>query len=395
MSKTEWKEYKLGEIYEVHNGLSKGREFFGSGYPFISFSTVFNKWFIPEIITDFAQTTESEQESYSIKAGDILVTRTSETADELGMSCVALRDIPNATYNGFCKRMRQYNKDVDVDSKYVGYYMRNPEFRKKFQAFAGSMSTRASLTNDALLGLTIKLPPLAEQQRIAKILSSLDDKIELNNAINRNLEEQAQAIFKSWFVNFEPFGGKKPSDWAKTNIYSLANIIYGAPFSSKLFNTGKNGKPIYRIRDLKDQHSDVYTPENIEDAYLIQPKDIVVGMDGEFRPYLWGGEPGWLNQRVCVFENKRPKGKAFLYFTIKPLLDKVEKTQVATTVIHIGKKDFDKFEILLPSNDVLDKFDELTNPIIDQIVLKRLESKHLANLRDSLLPRLMSSELGR
>ena len=181
MSKTEWKEYKLGEIYEVHNGLSKGREFFGSGYPFISFSTVFNKWFIPEIITDFAQTTESEQESYSIKAGDILVTRTSETADELGMSCVALRDIPNATYNGFCKRMRQYNKDVDVDSKYVGYYMRNPEFRKKFQAFAGSMSTRASLTNDALLGLTIKLPPLAEQQSIAKILSSLDDKIELNN----------------------------------------------------------------------------------------------------------------------------------------------------------------------------------------------------------------------
>ena len=187
MSKTEWKEYRLGEIYEVHNGLSKGREFFGSGYPFISFSTVFNKWFIPEIITDLAQTTESEQESYSIKAGDILVPRTSETADELGMSCVALKDIPKATYNGFCKRMRQYNKDIDVDPKYVGYYMRNPEFRKKFQAFAGSMSTRASLTNDALLGLTIKLPPLAEQQRIAKILSALDDKIELNNAINRNL----------------------------------------------------------------------------------------------------------------------------------------------------------------------------------------------------------------
>ena len=185
-----------------------------------------------------------------------------------------------------------------------------------------------------------------------------------------------------------------PKDWKKANIYSIANIIYGAPFSSKLFNTEKNGKPIYRIRDLREQHSDVYTPENIEDAYLIQPKDIVVGMDGEFRPYLWGGEPGWLNQRVCAFENNRPKGKAFLYFTLKPLLDKVEKTQVATTVIHIGKKDFDKFEILLPSNDVLDKFDELTSPIIAQIVSKRLENKRLANLRDSLLPRLMSSELG-
>lgn len=184
---SEWKEYKLGEIYEVHNGLSKGREFFGSGYPFISFSTVFNKWFIPEKITDLAQTTVAEQENYSIKAGDILVTRTSETADELGMSCVALRDIPHATYNGFCKRMRQYNSDIEVYPKYVGYYMRNPVFRTKFQAFAGSMSTRASLTNEALLGLTINLPPLEEQKRIAGILSSLDDKIELNNKINDNL----------------------------------------------------------------------------------------------------------------------------------------------------------------------------------------------------------------
>ena len=393
MTNAEWKEYKLGEIYEVHNGLSKGREFFGSGYPFISFSTVFNKWFIPEIITDLAQTTESEQESYSIKAGDILVTRTSETADELGMSCVALRDIPNATYNGFCKRMRQYNKDVDVDPKYVGYYMRNPEFRKKFQAFAGSMSTRASLTNDALLGLIIKLPPLAEQQRIAKILSSLDDKIELNNAINRNLEEQAQTIFKNWFVDFEPFGGVKPKNWIQSDIYNIARIIYGASFSSKLFNKERNGKPIYRIRDLKEQVSEVYTSEEIDDAYLIQPKDIVVGMDGEFRPYIWGGEPGWLNQRVCVFENKRPKGKAFLYFSIKPLLDQVEKTQVATTVIHIGKKDFDRFEITLPSNEVLDSFDKLTNPIIDEIVANRQENQRLTTLRNALLPKLMSGEI--
>jgi type I restriction enzyme S subunit len=187
MKNEEWKEYKLGDIYEVHNGLSKGRDFFGSGFPFLSFSTIFNNWFIPQELDNLVQSTETEQESFSIKAGDVFVTRTSETADELGMSCVALKDYPKATYNGFCKRMRQYNKSIDVYPRYVGYYLRNPNFRKEFQAFAGSMSTRASLTNEALLGLKIKLPSLATQKEIANILSALDDKIELNNAINRNL----------------------------------------------------------------------------------------------------------------------------------------------------------------------------------------------------------------
>lgn len=116
-------------------------------------------------------------------------------------------------------------------------------------------------------------------------------------------------------------------------------------------------------------------------------------MDGEFRPYIWGNDEAWLNQRVCVFENKRPNGKAFLYFTIKPLLYAIEQTQVATTVIHIGKKDYDAFEIMLPDAVTLDSFDSLTSPMIMQIVSNSFENKHLAAMRDALLPKLMSGEL--
>lgn len=280
-----------------------------------------------------------------------------------------------------------------IDKGFFFYLMKflKPYFKK----IATNKQTTGlgHVTISDLQRMSVTLPPLPIQQKIAVILSSLDDKIELNNKINTNLEQQAQALFKNWFVDFEPFGGKMPEGWKEADIYSIANIIYGSPFASKLFNTEKNGKPIIRIRDLKDQHSDVYTPEERDDAYLIQPKDIVVGMDGEFRPYIWGSEPGWLNQRVCVFENKRPKGKAFLYFSIKPLLDVVEKTQVATTVIHIGKKDFDKFQIILPTEDILDRFDELTDPILDQIVANRLENRRLAELRDALLPKLMNREM--
>ncbi len=202
-----------------------------------------------------------------------------------------------------------------------------------------------------------------------------------------------EALYKSWFVEFSLFGGNKPCSWKKADIYSIANIIYGAPFASKLFNTEGNGTPIIRIRDLKDQEFVTYTTEEHPKGHLICPEDIVVGMDGEFRPYLWGNEKAWLNQRVCIFENKREKGKAFLFYTIKPLLNVIEQTQVATTVIHIGKKDFDAFEFFLPSEDILDRFDEITCPMVSKIVSNRLENKRLAKLRDSLLPRLMSGEL--
>ena len=211
--------------------------------------------------------------------------------------------------------------------------------------------------------------------------------------INDNLLEQMQALYKSWFVDFAPYGGSKPESWVQTDIYALANIIYGAPFKSKQFNTDGIGKPIIRIRDLKDQQFATYTTEVHPKGYLLQPGDIVVGMDGEFRPYFWGNDEAWLNQRVCVFENKRPNGKSFLYFTIKPLLYEIEQTQVATTVIHIGKKDFDAFEITLPDASTLDDFDALTAPMIRGIVSNNFENKKLAVIRDILLPKLMSGEI--
>ena len=211
--------------------------------------------------------------------------------------------------------------------------------------------------------------------------------------INNNSFEQMQALYKAWFVDFEPFGGVRPSNWNDTNIYAIANIIYGAPFASKLFNTDGLGKPIIRIRDLKEQAFVTFTTEEHPKGHLIQPGDIVVGMDGEFRPYIWGNEPAWLNQRVCIFESNRPQAKAFVLYTIKPLLNKIEQTQVATTVIHIGKKDFDAFEIVLPDEATLDSFDSITAPMIEQIVNNRLQNKRLAVLRDTLLPKLMSGEL--
>ncbi len=288
---------------------------------------------------------------------------------------------------------------IDVDTnkaipEFIYYILTQKNTTEQLQAIAEqSVSTYPSIKATDIENLKLKLPNLAIQKKIVVILDTIDSKIRQNEKINNNLEQQMEALYKSWFIDFEPFNGAQPENWSKTDIYSIADIIYGAPFSSKLFNTDGIGKPIIRIRDLKNQEFVTYTTEEHPKGHLIQPGDIIVGMDGEFRPYIWGNESAWLNQRVCIFENKRPKGKAFVFFAIKPLLNVIEQTQVATTVIHIGKKDYDAFEITLPDKTSLDRFDEITAPMIDQIVTNRLENKRLAALRDALLPKLMSGEL--
>lgn len=280
-----------------------------------------------------------------------------------------------------------------TDPDYVYYLICSPYVRDiAIKSMVGS-SGRQRVQTDIIRNLELPFPDIEIQKNIASILKVLDDKICLNNKINKNLEQQMEAIYKSWFIDFKPFGGTKPSSWQNGDIYSIANIIYGAPFASKMFNTDGIGKPIIRIRDLKNQEFVTYTTEEHPKGHLIKPGDIVVGMDGEFRPYIWGNKEAWLNQRVCIFENKRPKGKAFLLLTIKPLLNIIEQTQVATTVIHIGKKDFDAFEIILPDIKTLNQFDEITTPMIKQIVNCKLENKRLSLLRDTLLPKLMSGEL--
>lgn len=298
-----------------------------------------------------------------------------------------------AEYDGGCSNdVLVFSAKEGVDPKYLYYVLANDSFFAYSTATSkGTKMPRGDKTS--IMQYQIEKVDSPTQKKIAAILSALDEKIAINREINDNLLEQMQAIYKSWFVDYLPFGGEMPESWTQTGIYSLANIIYGAPFASKQFNTEGSGKPIIRIRDLKDQQFATYTTEVHPKGYLLRPGDIVVGMDGEFRPYIWGNDEAWLNQRVCVFENKRPKGKAFLYFTIKPLLYAIEQTQVATTVIHIGKKDYDAFEIMLPDDATLDSFDSLTAPMIMQIVSNSFENKRLAAMRDALLPKLMSGEI--
>ncbi len=389
-----WEKVKLDELYEVHNGLSKGRQFFGSGHPFLSFSTVFNNYFIPPELYDLVESTEKEQKDYSILRGDVFVTRTSETSNELGMSCVALKDYPNATYNGFTKRMRPKNPER-VLPEYIGYYMRLPSFRGEFQAFS-TMTTRASLRNEDLLSLTVLLPPADTQKRIADILLSYDKLIENNQKQIKLLEEAVQRLYKEWFVDLR-FPGHEttpiidgiPEGWSKERLVDIADVQYGFAFDGSLFNNEGNGMPIIRIRNIPDGVTKDFTLEEADEQYIVKNGDIVVGMDGEFHINSWCGSDAYLVQRTCCIKPKNPKTNGYLLQAIYEPIKFFEKTVVGATVAHLGKKHIDTIMILNAPEEFYKPFQLYFEK--RQILLN--QNQLLSEARDRLLPKLMSGEL--
>ncbi|WP_168455093.1 restriction endonuclease subunit S [Acetobacter pasteurianus] len=303
-----------------------------------------------------------------------------------------------------------------LDNTFLRYLLSSPSQQNILESYSTG-TTVPGISQKALRSVPISYPSFDTQKRIGILLSSIDDKIDLNRRTNETLEAMARALFRDWFVDFGPTRAKmageapylapelwelfpdgldeegKPEGWNFSSIYDVASVVYGAPFASSLFNTQSEGIPLVRIRDLPSEKPSVWTTEVHPKGFKILPGMIVVGMDGEFRAHLWGGEEAWLNQRVCVFQPKDGISSVFLRETIIPQLKFIEDTEVATTVIHLGKGDIDAFKTLLPSHEIMASFSDLAQIYYDKIVLNKQEGRSLAQLRDLLLPKLMSGEI--
>ena len=196
----EWIEKNAIELYECSSGLSKAADQFGFGYPFLSYSDIFHNYYVPEKLLTLVNSTEKERKSCSVKRGDVFLTRTSETTDELGMSCVALQDYPNATFNGFAKRLRPITNEIVPE--YASYFFRSSYFRAQCMSLA-SLITRASL-NEGMIGrLKIRYPKSKDAQaKIGSILKNYDNLIESNHKRIKILEQMAENLYKEWFVRF-------------------------------------------------------------------------------------------------------------------------------------------------------------------------------------------------
>ena len=186
------KEHKLCDLYSIHSGISSKKEQAGHGYPFLSFKTVFDNYFIPEQLPDLMDCTENDLSQYSVKRGDLFLTRTSETIDELAMSSVALQDQECATFSGFLKRLRP-QQDKTICPEFAGFYFRSPYFRRLINNYT-TLTTRASFNEDIFSFLKVYLPDYEKQEKIGNTLYLIEQKIENNSRINDNLANHSAMV---------------------------------------------------------------------------------------------------------------------------------------------------------------------------------------------------------
>lgn len=378
-----WEKVKLGELYEAHNGLSKAGKFFGEGYPFLTFSTVFNNYFIPKQITDLVQSTEKEQESYSIRRGDVFVTRTSETSDELGMSCVALKDYPMATYNGFTKRMRPITNRVLPE--YIGYYMRLPNFRGEFRAFS-TMTTRASLRNEDLLGLEVKLPSIEIQKQIADILSAYDDLIENNQKQIKLLEEATQRLYKEWFVDLRFPGHENtkivdgvPEGWSRTNINEILTFHRGYDLTKNEMKAGRY--PVVGSTTVIGYHNE----------FKIKGPGIVTGRSGSLGKYQFIWDNFWPHNTSLYISDYKDHNIFFVY----SLLQTVDFASLNNggAIPTLNRNVLSNIEVIEPTDELQEMFAKIAEAQYRKIRNLEKQNNQLKMARDVLLPKLMSGEV--
>jgi len=414
-----WRYLTLGEVCRLGGGdIQTGpfgsqlhaSDYVADGIPSIMPVNIGDNRISDEKIARVSEDDAERLKRYRVQVGDIIYSR---RGDVERRSLIREREDGWLCGTG-CLRVR-IGRAI-ADPEFTAQYLGHPAVREWIVRHAHG-ATMPNLNTSILAACPFVLPPMREQEAIASALGALDDKIELNRRMNETLEETARAIFKDWFVDFGPTRAKiedrapylaqdiwslfpdrlddegRPEGWQARSIYEIADVVYGAPFSSKLFNIERRGRPLIRIRDLPNETPGVWTPEEHPKGYMVRAGDIVVGMDGEFRAYLWGGDDAWLNQRVCVFKPKVGFSAAFVRNSIYEPLAEVEATEIATTVIHLGKNDIDRFAVIMPREKLVEKFNGLSQPLYDRIVTNKRDSRTLATTRDLLLPKLMSGEV--
>ena len=447
---SEWREAFLTELYEIRSGLSKPAKDFGTGYPFLAFKDVFYNFFVPESLSQLVQSSEKERESCSVRRGDIFLTRTSETMHELGMSCVALKDYEHATFNGFTKRLRP-KAGIDVIPEYAGYFLRSSKFRNEMMAFS-TMSTRASLNNEMISCLKLVIPPLPEQKVISHVLGSLDDRIELNRRMNETLESMAQALFKSWFVDFDPVidnalasGKEIPSELSEKAQARAAlgdkrqplpeeiRTLFPDEFTySDELGWIPKGWEVKSIDEILMTVSETYPLKSVEKVVFLNTGDI---LDGQFLHHNYSNTtslPGQAKKSIMkddiLYSEIRPKNRRFAYVYFDSPEHVVSTKLMVLRAISNIKSIFAyfilkqqtcidylqmmaesrsgtfpqiTFDVLSTINVALPDKHAITDYFTDNILERSFQksvknnsnSKSLSALRDTLLPKLLSGEL--
>ena len=398
----EWKEVRLGEVADVQTGpfgsqLHK-ENYVNKGTPIVTVEHLGNKWFTSQNLPMVSDEDKLRLAKYCSQEGDVIFSR----VGSVDRCSFVSKEYSGWLFSGRCLRVRPRS---GINPEYLYYFLTN-EGTKQYIRNIAVGATMPSINTKLLNEVPITIPSLADQRRIASILSSLDRKIELNNKINADLEEMAQAIFKNWFIDFEPFKDGKfvdselgmiPEGWKVGTLTEIASYMNGLAMQKYPPENIEDSLPVLKIKELGQGFCGTDSDRcscNIKDECKIHNGDVIFSWSGTLLVDVWCGGDCGLNQHLFkVTSNDYPKW--FYYYWTKHHLQEfihIAKDK-AVTMGHIKRGHLEEALVAIPDNDSMEKAHELFEPILSKMISLRLENSRLSLLRDTLLPRLMSGEL--
>lgn len=399
MNSREWEEVCIADVISSSNtGLDAIQR-----APIVSIDTGIKCLRIQDISQDksfndwgFCEVEEKNYNRFQLKKGDIIIARTGAT---IGVNRLIKKDIKSVYNNGLI-RIKVNNEKADY--RYVYYNMQSDRYRGHIDAISGGTSTQPNMKMNALLDFKIQLLPLPEQKVIADTLSALDDKIELNNRINKTLEEMAQAIFKSWFVDFEPFQdgefedselGNIPKGWRVGTLDEIANITMGQSPSGSSYNEEGNGEVFYQGRTdfgVRFPKRRLYTTEP---KRMASKSDILISVRAPVGDINVATEDCCIGRGLATIRS-RTECNSYLLYAMYGLKEQFNIYNGEGTVFgSINKDSLNNTKFVIPEETCILEFNNIVSKLDEQILNNFEQVQLLTRIRNSLLPKLMSGEI--
>lgn len=385
---SEWKECTIGDVCDVQTGPFGSqlheKDYVSKGTPIVTVEHLGNRSFTTQNLPMVSDADKNRLQKYCMKTGDLVFSR----VGSVDRCTYANENNDGWLFSGRCLRVRP---NEELDSKWL-YYFFCHENTKTFIRNIAVGATMPSINTKLMCEVPVKYPPLAEQQRIAGILSSLDDKIELNNQINDNLEKQAQALFKNWFIDYAPFGGQMPEDWKEGKLADIADITMGQSPDGSSYNEDEEGMVFYQGR------AEFGTRFPTRRLFTTDPRRIAKKYDTLMSVRAPVGDLNIANEDCCIGRGlasirSKDNHQSFVHYTVVSLRPQLDIYNGQGTVFGcINREALNNMDIIIPSKEYLDKFENIIAKLDAEIFNRSEENQRLTTLRDTLLPKLMSGE---
>jgi type I restriction enzyme S subunit len=406
----DWELLKLGSLCEVKSGkrLPKGKNLveYKTQHPYIRVRDLANGTIKINELLFLDDETFNKISRYTITKDDVYIS----IVGTIGMVGLVPDVISGANLTENCARLTNIKKTT---KEWLSYFLNTKTGQDQIRSLTVG-TTQGKLALFRIKDINIPLPPLSEQQSIAKILSDLDSKIELNNQMNKTLEAIGQAIFKHWFIDFEfsnekgkPYKssggemvdselGEIPKGWSVKSIDEIAEFLNGLAMQKYPAESEKEYLPVIKIKELKQGITESSDKASLKlpKEYIVNDGDVLFSWSGSLEVVIWTNGKGALNQHLFKVSSKEYPKWLYYYWVLQHLSEYKHIAEgKATTMGHIQRGHLHNSRVLVPDKATLTKMDKILSPIIEKLITINVETRVLSQIRDSILPKLMSGKI--